>query len=118
MRRARGGANDEQSPVPTLQNECQLLCDCIACENDAEAIASGGGVVEPDALSSAQFYELADLFARQADAIAQPYAWPPRVPMTAEEVAEVELPTVTSRRIAYRAAAHSLPPRVDGKGLL
>jgi hypothetical protein len=52
----------------------------------------------------ALLYELANLFMAEADAITQPYAWPPRPDLTPEERREVDRLIVTSRRIAYRAA--------------
>ena len=49
-------------------------------------------------------YELADLFRREEAAIVQPYAWPPRAPLTPEERREADRLRVTASRIAYRAA--------------
>lgn len=47
--------------------------------------------------------EVARLFLLEADAIAQPYAWPPRAPLTAEERLERDRLDVTAKRIFYRA---------------
>ena len=49
-------------------------------------------------------YELARLFQHEEDAIVQPYAWPPRAPLTPEERREADRLRVTASRIAYRAA--------------
>lgn len=47
--------------------------------------------------------ELAYLFRNEADAIVQPYTWPPRSPLTADERREVERLRVSASAIRYRA---------------
>lgn len=54
-------------------------------------------------MTSALLFELARLFRDEADAIHQPYAWPPRPAMTEEEKREVMRLDATAARIAYRA---------------
>jgi hypothetical protein len=56
------------------------------------------GVMKPELL-----YELAMLFDKEAESIAQPYAWHPRPRMSAEEVREVERLRVTGTRLYQRA---------------
>ncbi len=55
-------------------------------------------------MTATLLYELANLFLVEADAITQPYAWPPRPDLTTDKRREVDRLVVTSRRIAYRAA--------------
>lgn len=47
--------------------------------------------------------ELALLFLHEADGILQPYAWPPRPPLSTEEQGEYERLRTTARAIGYRA---------------
>lgn len=54
-------------------------------------------------MNHALLSELTLLFSHEADAIAQPYAWPPRPPLSVEELSEVERLRVTARAIRYRA---------------
>lgn len=54
-------------------------------------------------MRSELLYELAILFQHEQDAITQPYAWPPRPPLTEEERREADRLYVTGRRIGYRA---------------
>jgi hypothetical protein len=54
-------------------------------------------------VNSELLYELAGVFRNEADAIRQPYAWPPRAPMTEDERREVMRLEATAASIAYRA---------------
>lgn len=47
--------------------------------------------------------ELSLIFCMEAEAIVQPYAWPPRPPLTDEERREVDRLRVTASSIRYRA---------------
>ena len=49
--------------------------------------------------------ELANLFRVEADGLADSYAWPPRAPLSAEELAEVQRLDTTAARIRYRAVS-------------
>lgn len=53
-------------------------------------------------MTSSLLYELAQVFRDEADAIVQPYAWPPRASLTDDERREVERLRVTASRIRYR----------------
>jgi hypothetical protein len=48
-------------------------------------------------------HELANVVRTDIDGITQPYAWPPRAPLTNEERREVDRLEATARRIRYRA---------------
>lgn len=54
-------------------------------------------------MNSELLWELSALFSSEADAIVQPYAWPPRSPLSDDERTEVERLRVTAARIRYRA---------------
>lgn len=53
-------------------------------------------------MKAALLYELADVFRREVDGITQPYAWPPRAPLTTDERREADRLDATARSIAYR----------------
>lgn len=53
-------------------------------------------------MTAALLVELAHLFRTEADGIAEPYAWPPRV-LTPEELREVDRLTVTGNALFYRS---------------
>jgi hypothetical protein len=54
-------------------------------------------------VKSALLWELYAVFRAEVDGIAQPYAWPPRGPLSDDELREVNRLEACMRGIAYRA---------------
>lgn len=53
--------------------------------------------------TSALLHDLANVVRADADAIQQPYAWPPRAPLSEDERVELRRLDATERAIRYRA---------------